>query len=252
MYLALYNVFMAWCLSFISAYVVLYAFKYLYDDTQARTYILYIFTYLIYAFIWHLLSALHTFYGSNAALLLYDTHSFCELALVLSFAHTHVSTYTHILYSLYICFHATDSTIFLIHYTNYLIVFVLSRDIFYLCSIYTAKIAKFVQRIICKRTKEKAWHTLQTFAYTISLYKYYTLKQLFCLYFLFFFYVFIYSSILATSDFVAMQVKANIKIFSKSIDIGSIREYNKVTVKSNTKKVANVGLHPGGGKDGIS
>lgn len=86
-----------------------------------------------------------TFSGSNAALLLYDTHNFCELALVLSFAHTHVSTYTHILYSLYICFHAPDSTIFLIHYTNYLIVFVLSRDIFYLCSIYTVKIIKFVQ-----------------------------------------------------------------------------------------------------------
>ena len=85
--------------------------------------------------------------------------------------HTHVSTYTHILYSLYICFHATDSTIFLSHYTNYLIVFVLSRDIFYLCSIYTAKITEFVQQIICKRTKEKAWHYFQTFTYTISLYK---------------------------------------------------------------------------------
>ncbi len=60
-------------------------------------------------------------------------------------SHTHVSTYTHILYSLYICFHAPDGTIFLSHYTNYLIVFVLSRDIFYLCSIYTAKIIKFVQ-----------------------------------------------------------------------------------------------------------
>ena len=56
-----------------------------------------------------------------------------------------------------------DCTIFLSHYTNYLIVFVLSRDIFYLCSIYTAKITEFVQRIICKRTKEKAWHILQTF-----------------------------------------------------------------------------------------
>ena len=56
----------------------------------------------------------------------------------------------------------------------------------------------------------------------------------------------------ATSDFVAMQVKANIKIFSKKIDIGSTWEYNKVTVKSDTKKVASVGLHTGGGKDGIS
>ena len=56
-----------------------------------------------------------------------------------------------------------DCTIFLIHYTNYLIVFVLSRDIFYLCSIYTAKIIKFVQWIYYKRTKEKAWHILQTF-----------------------------------------------------------------------------------------
>ena len=65
-----------WYLSFMYAYIALYAFKYLYDDTQARTYILYIFTYLIYAFIWHLLSALHTFYGSYAALLLYDTHIF--------------------------------------------------------------------------------------------------------------------------------------------------------------------------------
>ena len=88
---------MSWYLSFMYANIVLYAFKYLYDDTYARTYILYIFTYLIYAFIWHLLSALHTFYGSNAALLLYDTHSFCELALVLSFAtHAckHIHTYT--------------------------------------------------------------------------------------------------------------------------------------------------------------
>ena len=171
---------------------------YLYDDTQARTYILYTFTHVIYAFIWHLLSALHTFYSLYAALLLYDTHSFCELAWLQCFPlpHTHESTYTHILYNLYICFHVPDGTIFLSHYTNYLIVFVLSRDIFYLCSIYTAKIIKFVQQIIYKRTKEKAWHALQTSVYTISLYKYYTLKQLFCLYFLFFFYVFIYSSIL--------------------------------------------------------
>ena len=44
---------MLWCLSFISAYVVLYAFKYLYDDTQARTYILYTFTYaIIWRFLW--------------------------------------------------------------------------------------------------------------------------------------------------------------------------------------------------------
>ena len=37
------------------------------------------------------------FIGSNAALLLYDTHSFCELALVLSFvthAYKHIHTYT--------------------------------------------------------------------------------------------------------------------------------------------------------------
>ena len=61
---------------YLFAYVVLYAFKYLYDDTQARTYILYTFTHLIYAFIWHLLSALRTFYSFYAALLLYDTHIF--------------------------------------------------------------------------------------------------------------------------------------------------------------------------------
>lgn len=117
-------------------------------------------------------------YGSNAALLLYDTHIFCELTWLWCFPlpHTHVSTYTHILYSLYLCFHAPGGTIFLIHCTNYLIVFVLSRDIFYLCSIYTAKIIKFVQWFYYKRTKEKAWHTFQTLAYTISLYKYYTLK----------------------------------------------------------------------------
>ena len=57
-------------------YTCLYTLKYLYDDTQARTYILYTFAYLIYAFIWHLLSALHTFYSLYAALLLYDTHIF--------------------------------------------------------------------------------------------------------------------------------------------------------------------------------
>ena len=178
-------------------YTCLYTLMYLYDDTQSRTYILYTFTHVIYAFIWHLLSALHTFYSFYAALLLYDTHSFCELAWLQCFPlpHTHESTCTHILYNLYICFHVPDGTIFLSHYTNYLIVFVLSRDIFYLCSIYTAKIMEFVQRIIYKRTKEKAWHAFQTFTYTISLYKYYTLKQLFCLYFLFFFYVFIYFSI---------------------------------------------------------
>ena len=138
---------MPWYLSFMYAYVVLYSFKYLYDDTQSRTYILYIFAYLIYAFIWHLLSALHTFYSFYAALLLYDTHSFCELAWLQCFPlpHTHESTYTHILYNLYICFHVPDGTIFLSHCTNYLIVFVLSRDIFYLCSTYTAKIIKFVQ-----------------------------------------------------------------------------------------------------------
>lgn len=61
---------------YLFACVVLYVLKYLYDDIQARTYILYTFAYLIYAFIWHLLSALHTFYGSNAALLLCDTHIF--------------------------------------------------------------------------------------------------------------------------------------------------------------------------------
>ena len=123
-------------------YTCLYTLMYLYDDTQARTYILYTFTHVIYAFIWHLLSALHTFYSLYAALLLYDTHSFCELAWLQCFPlpHTHESTYTHILYNLYICFHVPDGTIFLSHYTNYLIVFVLSRDIFYLCSIYTAKI----------------------------------------------------------------------------------------------------------------
>lgn len=99
-------------------------------------------------------------------------------------SHTHVHHYVA-----FIRFHAPDNTIFLSHYTNYLIVFVLSRDIFYLCSIYTAKIIKFVQQINYKRTKEKAWHTLQTFVYTISLYKYYTLKQLFCLYFCVLFYV---------------------------------------------------------------
>ena len=69
MYLALYAIL---CLVYIF-YIYLCALMYLYDDTQARTYILYAFT---YAFIWHLLSALHTFYGSNAALLLYDTHIF--------------------------------------------------------------------------------------------------------------------------------------------------------------------------------
>ena len=132
-----------------------------------------------------------------------------HIALVLSFAtHACIS-----LCNLYI--HAPDSTIFLIYYTNFLIVFVLSRDIFYLCSIYAAKIIKFVQWIYYKRTKEKAWHALQTFTYTISLYKYYTSKQLFCLYFLFFF-MFLYTTqSFATSDFVAMQVKTNIKIFSK-------------------------------------
>ena len=50
----------------------------------------------------------------------------------------------------------------------------------------------------------------------------------------------------AISDFVAMQVKANIKIFSKNIDSGSTWEYNKAIVKEST------GLHPGGRKDGIS
>ena len=41
----------------------------------------------------------------------------------------------------------------------------------------------------------------------------------------------------ATSDFVAMQVKANIKIFSKkNIDNGSTWDYNGVIVKSDTKK----------------
>ena len=142
---------MPWYLSFMYAYIVLYAFKYLYDDTYARTYILYIFTYLIYAFMSH------------------------------------------------------DCTIFLSHYTNYLIVFVLSRDIFYLCSIYTAKITEFVQRIICKRTKEKAWRILQTFCiYYITIQILY-LKIAFLSILFVLFYVFIYSSILATSDFVAMK-----------------------------------------------
>ena len=40
----------------------------------------------------------------------------------------------------------------------------------------------------------------------------------------------------ATSDFVAMQVKANIEIFSKNIDSGSTWEDNKAIVKSDTKK----------------
>ena len=40
----------------------------------------------------------------------------------------------------------------------------------------------------------------------------------------------------ATSDFVAMQVKANIKIFSKNIDNGSTWDYNGAIVKSDTKK----------------
>ena len=40
----------------------------------------------------------------------------------------------------------------------------------------------------------------------------------------------------ATSDFVAMQVKANIKIFSKNIDNVITWEYNKDIVKSDTKK----------------
>ena len=91
--------------------------------------------------------------------------------------HTRMKAHTHIYYIVFIyAFMSHDGTIFLIYYTNFLIVFVLSRDIFYLCSIYTAKIIKFVQWIYYKRTKEKAWHTLQTFTYTISLYKYYTLK----------------------------------------------------------------------------
>ena len=143
-----------------------------------------------------------------------------------------------------------DGTIFLIYYTNFLIVFVLSRDIFYLCSIYTAKIMEFVQRIIYKRTKEKAWHAFQTFTYTISLYKYYTSKQLFCLYFLFFFMFLYIPQSFATSDFVAMQVKANIKIFSKKLTLGAHGSIIKSQLRA-TQKVASVDLL-GGRKDGIS
>ena len=52
----------------------------------------------------------------------------------------------------------------------------------------------------------------------------------------------------ATSDFVVMQVKANIEIFSKkSIDSGNTWDYNGAIVN---KKVASVGLHLGGRKDG--
>lgn len=52
-----------------------------------------------------------------------------------------------------------------------------------------------------------------------------------------FFFMFLYiPQSFATSDFVAMQVKANVKIFSKNIDNGSTWEYNKATVKSDTKK----------------
>ena len=63
--------------------------------------------YSIYLPILSMLLSLHTFYSFYAALLLYDTHSFCELTWLWCFPlpHTHVSTYTHILYSLYICFH---------------------------------------------------------------------------------------------------------------------------------------------------
>ena len=50
----------------------------------------------------------------------------------------------------------------------------------------------------------------------------------------------------ATSDFVVMQVKANIEIFSKNIDIGSTWEYNKAIVK----EITSVVLHLGGRKDG--
>ena len=59
--------------------------------------------YSIYLPILSMLSSC-TFSSSHAALLLYDTHSFCELAWLQCFPlpHTHVSTYTHILYSLYI------------------------------------------------------------------------------------------------------------------------------------------------------
>ena len=96
---------MPWYLSFMYAYIVLYAFKYLYDDTYARTYILYIFTYLIYAFIWHLLSSLHAFMTSML-LYFYMIHiAFVSWPWCFPLPHTHVSTYTHILYSLYICFH---------------------------------------------------------------------------------------------------------------------------------------------------
>ena len=95
MYLAFMLLHLSWYL-----YTCLYTLMYLYDDTQARTYILYTFTIL------SMLSSC-TFSSSHAALLLYDTHSFCELAWLQCFPlpHTHVSTYTHILYSLYICFH---------------------------------------------------------------------------------------------------------------------------------------------------
>ena len=60
--------------------------------------------------------------------------------------HTRMKAHTRIYYIIFIyAFMSHDGTIFLSHYTNYLIVFVLSRDIFYLCSIYTAKIMEFVQ-----------------------------------------------------------------------------------------------------------
>ena len=126
----------------VSLYLLMYS-----DDTQARTYILYTFAYLIYAFIWHLLSALHAFIAPML-LYFYMIHiAFVSWPGFSAFlCHTRMKAHTHIYYIVFIyAFMSHDGTIFLIYYTNFLIVFVLSRDIFYLCSIYTAKIIKFVQ-----------------------------------------------------------------------------------------------------------
>lgn len=98
--------------------------------------------------------------------------------------------------------------------------------------------------LFVKGQRKKAWNYSKPFTYTISLYKYYTLKWLFCLYFCVLFYFLYTSQSFTTSDFVAMQVKANIKIFSKNIDNGSTWEYTKAIVK----EIASAGLHLGGGK----
>ena len=51
------------------------------------------------------------------------------------------------------------------------------------------------------------------------------------------FFMFLYTTQpFVISDFVAMQVKANIEIFSKNIDNVITWEYNKAIVKSDTKK----------------